>query len=239
MTKNPTACAVIVCAGSGTRMKQIKKKDGTAVNKVFREIAGVPIVAHTVHAFEQTACIGSIVLVTRSEDIAELSALVREFEFKKVKSIVCGGATRQASVANGLAEADSEIVLIHDGARALVTPTLIERVYNGLLSGKAAGVTVAVKAKDSLKRAGADGIVKESLSREDVYNIQTPQGFYTEDIVSFHKKATAEGYAGTDDCMIAEYCGGKILLVEGDYTNIKITTEEDMDYAHFLITKEN
>ncbi len=238
MAKKPTACAVLVCAGSGTRMKQIKKKDGTTVNKIFREIAGVPIVAHTIHAFEQTDCIDSIVLVTRSEDIAELSALVREFGFKKVKSIVCGGATRQASVLNGLTEADSEIVLIHDGARALVTPALIERVYNGLLSGKAAGVTVAVKVKDSLKRADADGIVKESVPREDLYNIQTPQGFYTEDILAFHKKAAADGYAGTDDCMVAEYCGGKILLVEGDYTNIKITTEEDMDYAEFLIAKE-
>lgn len=239
MAKTKAACAVIVAAGSGTRMKQLKKKDGTAVNKVFRSIGDVPVIAHTIHAFEKTKCIEGIVLVTREADIAELAAIVKDFGFKKVRSIVAGGDTRQSSVVNGLAEAaDSEIVLIHDGARALVTPQVITRVFDAVCAGVGAGVAAAVKVKDTIKRADADGIVKENIPREDLCNIQTPQGFYTEDIIGFHRRAAEAGAVLTDDCMAAEFCGARVALVEGDYANIKITTEEDMAYAEFLITRE-
>ncbi len=239
MENTKSACAILACAGSGTRMKQLKKKDGTTVNKVFRCIGDVPVVAHTIHAFEKTKCIKDIVLVTREADIAELSEIVRAFGFKKVRCIVAGGSTRQQSVAKGLAEVgDCEIALIHDGARALVTPEIITRVYDAVCAGTAAGVTVAVKVKDTIKRADAGGIVTENIPREDLYHIQTPQGFYTKDILEFHRRAAQAGAALTDDCMAAEFCGAKVALVEGDYTNIKITTEEDMAYAEFIITKE-
>ncbi len=239
MANTKAACAILVAAGSGTRMKQLKKKDGTAVNKVFRSIGDVPVIAHTIHAFEQTKCISDIVLVTREADIAELAQLVKDFGFKKVRSIVAGGDTRQNSVVNGLAEAqDSEIVLIHDGARALVTPQIITRVYDAVCAGTAAGATAAVKVKDTIKRADEHGIAASSVPRENLYNIQTPQGFYTEDIIEFHRRAAAAGAVLTDDCMAAEFCGAKVQLVEGDYTNIKITTEEDMAYAEFIITRE-
>lgn len=239
MAKKPTACAVIVAAGSGTRMKQFKKKDGTSVNKVFRSIGEVPVIAHTLHAFEQTDCISEIVIVTRETDIAELAQLVKAFDFKKISSIVAGGDTRQQSVVNGLAEVKSEIVLIHDGARALITPETIKRVYNGVCTGTAAGVTAAVRVKDTIKRADQNDAVLESIPRETLWSIQTPQGFYTEDIIEFHRRGAAAGAVFTDDCMAAEFCGAKVQLVEGDYTNIKITTEEDMAYAEFLIAKEN
>ncbi|MBQ4159361.1 MAG: 2-C-methyl-D-erythritol 4-phosphate cytidylyltransferase [Clostridia bacterium] len=239
MKKQFSVSALIACAGSGTRMKQLKKKDGTRVNKVFRAIGDVPVVAHTIHAFEQTACIDDIVLITREADIAELTQIVKDFGFAKVRSIVVGGDTRQKSVVNGLAEVqESDIVLIHDGARALVTPEIITRVYDALCQGGVAGVSAAVKVKDSIKRADENGIVKESVPREDLWNIQTPQGFFTEDITEFHRRAAQAGAVFTDDCMAAEFCGARVQLVEGDYTNIKITTEEDMAYAEFLITKE-
>lgn len=238
MAKAPTACAVLVAAGSGTRMKQFKKKDGTSVNKVFRTIGDVPVIAHTIHAFEQSDCIDEIVLVTRESDIAELAQIVKEFNFRKIGSIVSGGESRQQSVVNGLAEVKSEIVLIHDGARALITPQIIRRVYDAVCEGNAAGVTAAVRVKDTIKRADENAVVIESIPRDALWSIQTPQGFYTKDILNFHQRGAAAGASFTDDCMAAEFCGARVALVEGDYTNIKITTEEDMAYAEFLIAKE-
>ncbi len=239
MTKPHTVSALIACAGNGSRMKQIKKKDGTAVNKVFREIHNVPVIAYTILAFENTKCIDDIVLVTREADMAELAQLVKDFGFKKIRSIVIGGDTRQKSVARGLAEVQSsEIVLIHDGARALVTPEIITRVYDAVQQGLVAGATAAVRVKDSIKRADANAVVIESVPREDLWDIQTPQGFFTKEITEFHRRAAEAGAVFTDDCMAAEFCGGRVQLVEGDYTNIKITTEEDMAYAEFLLKKE-
>ena len=239
MANKAKVSALIVAAGSGSRMKQIQKKDGTTVNKVFRDLCDVPVIAHTIHAFEKTTCVDCIVLVTREEDISELAQLVKAYDFKKVRTIIAGGDTRQKSVTAGLAEVqDSDIVLIHDGARALITPAVIERVAKAIGADGACGAAAAVRVKDSVKRTDENGVVLKNVARENLWNVQTPQGFFTKEITAFHKKSTEDGAVFTDDCMAAEYCGAKVQLVEGDYTNIKITTEEDMAYAEFLMTKE-
>lgn len=239
MQEKTKVTALIAAAGSGTRMKAIPKKEGGCVNKILREIGGIPIIAHTVNAFEHCKAVDEIVLVTREADIAELAGVCRAYGFRKVREIVAGGSTRQASVYKGLCTlTPGGIVLIHDGARALVTPQIISRVLDGVRQGRGVGVSAAVRVKDSIKRADENGVVSESVPREGLYSIQTPQGFYTDKILDFHRRAAKAGAQFTDDCMAAEFAGETVVLVEGDYTNIKITTEEDLAYAEFLMKEQ-
>lgn len=230
------ASAVIVAAGSGSRMKKIIDKN-KLVNKVYREINGVPVLAHTINAFEQSACIDKIVVVTRSEDISDAKKITDEYNFKKVAVICEGGECRQQSVLNGLCALDGDgIVLVHDGARCLVTPDIIERVFTAVCEFGAAAAGVC--AKDSLKRVSRDGFIESTIERAGAYNVQTPQGFVLGDIVRANRAALSENIPVTDDCEAAERMGIKIKMVEGGYTNIKITTEDDLIFAK-AIMEEN
>lgn len=217
--KKPKVSALIVAGGVGNRM-------GASVPKQFIEVLGKPVIAYTLDAFSNNNDIDEIVVVTLEEYIVFCKDIVEAFGFKKVKSIICGGATRQESVYNGLLEVTGEYVLIHDGARPLVSQGVINECIATVISKSACAV--GVKVKDTLKIADDEKIIKATPDREHIYAIQTPQCFKTEDILNAHKVAIETSFFGTDDAVLYEKIGGKIMIVEGEYTNIKITTPIDL-----------
>ena len=220
--------AVIVAGGKGTRM-------GADKNKVFLKIMGKEVLFYTISAFEKNNRIDNIIVVTGKNDIDECTALAEKYQFNKIKCITEGGLTRQQSVMNGLMKADGDIVLIHDGARAIVTETEINNSIDDCIKYGAAAV--GVKCKDTLKSADTDGFISGTVDRESTYLIQTPQTFYNDKILELHKRAEKEGFEATDDCMIAEHYGMKIKISEGSYDNIKLTTPEDMIVGERILRK--
>lgn len=222
-----TITAVIVAGGKGTRM-------GAQMNKVFLPLLGREMLFYTVSAFESNKNIESIIVVTGKDDIDKCRSLVKKYGFTKVEHITEGGATRRQSVRNGLYKASGDIVLIHDGARALVTDEEINSTINDCISFGAAAA--GVKCKDTLKRE-ENGFIAGTIDRESTYLIQTPQAFALDRIRSLHDRAEREGFEATDDCMIAEHYGMKIKISEGSYNNIKLTTPEDMLTGEQILMK--
>lgn len=227
---NPNALPVIiVAAGSSARMN--------GINKQFLEINSIPVIVKTMLAFEQSTDIKNIILVTKAEDIFKLQLLAEKHNISKLTDIVCGGNSRQESVLKGLARVgtEDEAVLIHDGARPLVSNQVINRVVNGLKSYSA--VTCAVKVKDTVKQIDADGKVIKTLDRSSLVAVQTPQGVkvkeYRQAVDSVKNLADF-----TDDTSIMEAAGFDVLTVEGDYKNIKITTPEDIATAQKFAESE-
>ena len=214
--------AIIVAAGNGTRMGGVK-------NKVFLKLGERTVIEYTLNAFLSCKEIDDIILVTRECDI-ELCK-----KFKDIK-VIPGGKTRQESVYLGLSEAkNSDIVAIHDGARALVSSHSIEdAIKDAKIFGAAA---LGVSSKDTLKVIDDDGFIKETLDREKIYNIQTPQIFKTADIIKAHEKAIKDNFIATDDCALYEKYIGKVKITKGSYDNIKLTTPEDMQVAENILKK--
>lgn len=212
--------AVIVAAGKGTRM-------GADKNKVFLTLMGRTILEHTVDVFEKAQIIDEIVVVTN--DTEECQKLLSGC--KKVAAVVCGGATRQESVKNGLMSASGDYAVIHDGARALIRENEIEAAIDAAI--KYGASAVGVKSKDTLKKADEKGFILKTVDREYIYNIQTPQVFKLEEIKRMHIMAEDAGF--TDDCALAESFGVRIKIVEGSYDNIKITTPDDLEIAEKIL----
>ncbi len=221
MNKRITAAALIPAAGNSTRMG--------GSNKQFLIFEGKPVLAHTLSTFSAMPEITEVVIVTRNEDIPVVENLVKEFSIPKVKAVVSGGDTRQASVFAGLLHITEDIVLIHDGARPFVKEEEIRQLLEILTSCPAAALGVPVK--DTVKRVAQNGLVTETLPREELWQIQTPQGFRTKEILSAHQKAAEQGVSVTDDCALAEYIELPVRIVPGSYRNIKITTPEDIPLA--------
>lgn len=214
--------AIIVAAGSGTRM-------GGVINKVFLPLGESTVIDHTINAISQVGEISEIILVTRECDI-ELCE-----RFKNIR-VIAGGKTRQESVYRGLCEAkSSDIVLIHDGARALILPESIKAVIEDAKRYDAAAL--GVSAKDTLKLVDNDGFIKETLDRDRIFQIQTPQVFKTEKILKAHEKAIKDDFLATDDCSLYEKYIGKVKITQGRYDNIKLTTPDDMETAENILKK--
>lgn len=218
--------AIIAAGGKGTRM-------GAGFNKVYMALSGTEIIVRTVSVFEKCAAVDEIVVVTGDDDTARFKLLAGQYGFKKISAVVCGGNTRSESVYNGLRAASGSIVLIHDGARALITENEIERVISDCRRYGAAAL--GVKCKDTLKKADADGFINSTLDRETTYQIQTPQAFFKNDILRAYK--AAEGLDATDDCMLAERAGIKIKITEGSYENIKLTTPSDIAVGEEILKR--
>ncbi len=219
--------AVIVAGGKGTRM-------GAEKNKVFLPIINIEMIYYTILAFEKNSRIDNIVIVTGKNDIDECTVIVQKYGFKKVKCVVEGGVTRQKSVMNGLVNADGNIVIIHDGARALVTDDEINNSIDDCI--KYGASAVGVKCKDTLKSV-LGGFISGTIDRENTYLIQTPQAFYRDEIFALHEKAEQDGFEATDDCMIAEHYGLRVKISGGRYDNIKLTTPDDMFIAERVLEK--
>ena len=226
--KTDCATAVIVAAGNGTRMKSEKSKQ-------LIEINDIPVIAHTLIAFEKSDVIDEIVVVTRESDILIISDIAKEFGISKVTNIVKGGATRTDSVKNGICEAKNKYVAIHDGARPCITPEDIEKTVKKAMETGAAALGCPVT--DTLKKVDENGIITDTVSRENLWAIQTPQVFEKDLILKAYKNGNTDG--ATDDCMLLESIGVKVSMVCGSRNNIKITVPEDVDMASAILSKEN
>lgn len=220
----PSVTAVIVAAGSSTRM-------GTP--KQFISLNGRPLIAHTLAAFQQCTAIGEIVVVAQKEHHTKLRTIARTYDITKLSAIVVGGNTRQESVRNGVDECNADYVAIHDGARPLVTPDIIERVVEAAVQHGAA--TAAVRTKDTIKVADQNGIVITTPDRTTLWNVQTPQIFFKDLYEHAWQHAIETRLDFTDDCQMIEAIGQPVKLVEGCYTNIKVTTPEDVPFAEELL----
>lgn len=221
--------ALVLAGGKGARMKAGK-------NKLFLPIGGREILHYTLSAFEWNGNVDNIILVSSPDDIDQCSGIIRNSNFKKVRAIAEGGRTRQESVMKGLIiagfNAACDIVLIHDGARALVTDKEINEVIEGCMRYGAAAV--GVKCKDTLKSV-ENGFITGTVDREKTYHIQTPQAFKYEEIANLHIRALEEGFKATDDSMIAGHYGVKVKIADGSYENIKLTTPEDLLVAENIL----
>ncbi len=219
--------AIILGGGSGQRM-------GAGINKVFLPLRGVPAIVRSVAPFS-SLCQGAVV-VARAEEVDEMRSLLSHYGLSRfVLSVVPGGDTRQASVKNGMAAlpGDAEAILVHDGARCLVTEAIISRVLDSIATHGSGVAAVAVT--DTIKRAGADGQVLETLERSELYAMQTPQGFVAADLFAAHAKAAVDNHLATDDAALVEYLGKPVYLTEGSRENLKLTQPVDMAFAEAIL----
>ena len=211
-----TITAIIVAAGKGVRA-------GDGPPKQYRTISGVPVLRRSVEVFQAHPGISKVIVVINPDHADFYEKAVGDLE---LPSPVAGGRTRQESVLNGLTSLEGDapgIVLIHDAARAFVSLGLIERVIDEV-SNSGGGAIPSLPVCDTLKK-GKDGIVEETISRDGLFTVQTPQGFPYPEILNAHKKAS--GKELTDDAAVAEAAGMKVALVAGAKENIKLTNPED------------
>lgn len=221
--------AVIVAAGNGTRMN-------SGVAKQFIRIGDKPVLAQTLLVFERALAIDEIIIVTRECDIEAVKELVLEYGIKKVTAVISGGETRQRSAYLGIFKATGEKVLIHDAARPFVTEGQINLVAEALENESA--VALGIPVTDTLKATDGDGFIKNTVDREKLYSIQTPQGFRTDIIKNAHKIAENKGIIATDDCALCESIGERVKIIEGSRTNIKITSPDDLIIAEGIIKRQ-
>jgi len=201
------------------------------IDKVFAPLGGKPVLSRVLAAFEQCELINQIVVVVSENNVKKCRKLIGGEERSKPIEVCAGGKRRQDSVAAGLARLDEcDWVVIHDGARPLVTKELIER---GLEAVKETGAAAAaVPATDTIKVAGDDMIVRQTPPRQNLWAVQTPQVFRVGLISKACQKAAGEV---TDDASLVEKLGNKVKLYMGSYDNIKITTSDDLLIAEALL----
>lgn len=220
--------AIILAAGRGKRM-------GADTNKQFINIADKPLLYYTVAAFNDNPLIDEIILVCAEDEIEYCrQEVVEKYNFSKVGDIVAGGRERQDSVYNGLLAAqESNIVLIHDGARPFVSKAIIE---DGIKFAKLYGACACgVMPKDTIKLKDSEGFSEKTLDRASLFSVQTPQCFKYELIMDCHEKNQKSKAIVTDDTMLVEAYGHKVFLYEGSYMNMKITTPEDIFVAERML----
>ena len=218
--------AIILAGGRGKRM-------GRNISKQYICVNGKPILYYTIKRFLECKSVDNIVLVLPEDEIEYCKEKILNKYSLKVDKIVKGGKERQDSVYNALsAMKDTEIVLIHDGARPFVSEEIIKNGISNAIKYKAAAP--GVMPKDTIKVKDEKSLSKETLNRSELVAVQTPQVFDFKLIKECHERVRAEKIAVTDDTMVVEHYGNKVFLYEGDYTNIKITTPEDLIIADYL-----
>ena len=221
--------AIIPAAGQGTRM-------GSAIPKQFLLLQGKPILHHTLRAFEASGQVDSVILVVPEKDSA---AAKKEWllGYDIVKKIVVGGKERQDSVYNGFQalDADTDVVLVHDGVRPFVTGDMILRAIEAAKNFGAA--ITAILVNDTIKLADADGFVEKTVDRSGLWRVQTPQAFQYAVLNEAFQKAVQDSYYGTDEGSLLEYAGKKVKIIEGSEMNIKITRQEDLILGEAILNR--
>jgi 2-C-methyl-D-erythritol 4-phosphate cytidylyltransferase len=221
--------AIIVAAGVGKRM-------GQATPKQFLPLLGQPLLAHTLIPFEAVQEVGEIiVLVPTGWEEHCRSVVIEKNGFKKVSKVISGGKARQDTVYIGLKEAatTSDVVVVHDGVRPLVTEALIQISIKTAADCGAA--VVAIPLTDTLKQVTLDGLIRRTLKREGLWLVQTPQTFQKEIILEAYEGAFRDHFSGTDDAALVERAGFPIKIVPGSAMNLKITTPEDFRLAEIFL----
>lgn len=234
---NMISKAVVLAAGSGKRMN-------STVKKQYMELCGRPLIFYALNTFESSFIDEIVMVVSEGDEEYCRQEIVEKYGFKKVKKIVAGGKERYHSVYEGIkACGECDYIFIHDGARAFVDDDTLRRCLDAVVESKAC--VAAVKAKDTIKLENGQGFVKETLNRNLLWTVQTPQVFeYAlikkcyEELLQKESLLMAEGVAITDDTMAVEtFSDVKVRLVEGSYNNIKITTPEDIILGEAILAK--
>ncbi|PLR96343.1 2-C-methyl-D-erythritol 4-phosphate cytidylyltransferase [Bacillus sp. T33-2] len=220
---------IIPAAGQGKRM-------GAGKNKLFLTLNDVPVFIHTLKVFEEDDECEGIVLVIHPDDREQFVRLLDFYQIVKVTALVPGGRERQDSVYNGLKAVRSDgIVLVHDAARPFIKRQIIHQLVKAAeLEGAA---IVAVPVKDTIKKADSLHVI-ETVERSSLWAVQTPQAFRVSVLLDSHKQAVQDSFIGTDDASLAERLGHKVIIIKGDYDNIKLTTPEDLYFAEAIIRKQ-
>jgi 2-C-methyl-D-erythritol 4-phosphate cytidylyltransferase len=229
--------AIITAAGKGTRLN-------SNISKQFLNIYDKPILAHTLSIFEKSSKIDAIYVSVPGDYMESCREdIIEKYSFTKVSKLIIGGSHRQASVFNAISSIPSttDIVLIHDGVRPLVTSDEVETTIKKLINDnkkdpEVKGVILAAPAKETIKRISGH-TVDSTIPRDTVWHAQTPQTFFYKEIIEAHRKASEEGFIGTDDSSLIERMGWKVNVVRGRHENIKITTPIDLFLAELFMNK--
>ena len=221
--------AIIVAAGKGIRMNDPTRKQ-------YLDLAGQPILAHSVMVFDSCGLIDEIFLVVPKEDIDYCRKnIVPLMELRNGLNLVPGGEQRQNSVYNGLQAMDkkTDTVVIHDGVRPFIQPDELESCILG--ARKFGACILGIPVGDTVKCVDESGFIEKTLSRDSIWLAQTPQAFKYELIIRAHETARRDGYTGSDDASLVERLGVGVKIIRGSKNNIKITVREDLVIARAML----
>jgi len=237
LQRNLSVIAVVPAAGIGKRF-------GSGTNKPFHNLSGKPLLAWSLQVLESVNEVVEIIPVLKVEDMGEGIDIFERYGFSKIKKIAPGGKERQDSVYSGLKLIEDKdcVVLIHDGVRPLIEKSLVEKIIRHMSDSMSDqeyydGIIPGVPLKDTIKESTGD-IVKKTLKRDSLWAIQTPQVFLYERIMRAYETAIKESFYSTDDAALIERDNGKMKIITGSYTNIKITTPEDLAIAEFFLSRK-
>ena len=223
--------AIIPSAGCGSRMHAGRNKNLLSINKL-------PILAHTLRAFDRVSMLDEIIIVYREGERESTQEVIDLAKIDKPYKLVVGGNFRQASVYNGLKNVDTRcsVAVVHDGARPLITAELIEKTI--ALAKRVGAVSLAVRAKETYAFS-EDGAISDVIDRSKLYAVQTPQTFSYDVLMRAYEKAIEDNFleSATDDTTLVKHNGGRVELVEGCYSNIKITTPEDLLLGGIILSE--
>ncbi len=227
-------CSVIIPAGG------IGKRFGSQVPKQFVELDGVPIIIHTIRIFDKLEDVEGIVIPVHNEWFTHTKQLIEKFNCSKVKEVIIGGVERQDSVFNALhtkTVKESEIVLVHDAVRPFADPVMVQNIIN--LTEEYGSVIPGLTPKETVKERNNKGMVIKTIDRNKLSLVQTPQGFWNDVLISAYEKSAAAGFKGTDEASLVEFIGYKTTIIDGDDSNIKITTQFDLKIAELIMNERN
>ena len=217
MINNKTVTAIILVAGNSTRF-------GKNSNKNFEIVNGKPVLIYGIEAFDKNKYIDNILLAIKENEMEDVKKILSVQPFTKKIDIIIGGNTRKESVYNCISNTNSDIVIIQDGARPLIKQEYILNCIESMKDFN--GVTIGVQSKDTIKITDNNNIVIDTTTRANTWIIQTPQCFNRSTLIAMHEKYKNDEV--TDDCSLLEKDGYPIKIIPGDYSNIKITTSEDL-----------
>lgn len=225
---NKKVTAILLVAGNSNRYGQNR-------NKNFEIINGKTILSYSLNEFNKNENIDNIIIAVKQNEIPKVKQIIEKEQFTKNIKIINGGKTRAESVYNCIKNTNSDIVIIHDGARPLIKQEYINKCIENIDEFK--GVTIGVKSKDTIKIANENNMVISTTNRKNTWMIQTPQCFDRQTLLEMHEKYKSADV--TDDCELLEKDNYKIKIIEGDYTNIKITTYDDFEIVNRLLNNQN
>lgn len=219
---------IIPAAGQGKRM-------GAGKNKILLKLQSLPVFIHTLNVFQMDEQCEGIFLAINPQDEEEMKAVLAENQITKVRALVPGGTERQHSIFNALKHVKPEgIILVHDAARPFIDKALLHPLIEAAeLKGSA---ILAVPVKDTIKKT-IGNVVSETVERTSLWAVQTPQAFRFSILFEAYQKAEEDDFLGTDDASLVERLGYDVVIVEGNYDNIKLTTPEDLYFAEAIIRK--
>ena len=222
---------VFPAAGQAHRMQ-------VGLNKVFLTLAGKPMLLRTLLTFSKVPAVGELIIAVGADEVEAVKGLLSHVKGLAPWRVVEGGTERQYSIRNGLAvvSEEADLVLVHDAARPLIRRETIEKLIRVVRAEGAA--IVAVPEKNTIKIAAEDGTVSATPPRRALWQVQTPQGFHKEILLEANRRAAADGFLGTDDASLVERIGVPVHIVQGEYSNIKVTTPEDMVVAEAILRND-